>query len=394
VESDARTIDFFAVFAVYFFYKYILFEKKAPVSNVFSGLSAFALQIILLPLIIKLSHKNRWYDPLDPRKIHCENIPRTGGVGIFISFFIPTILCILLGYVLPVKNLAFVIIGMGILFLTGILDDFENLRARYKFALQIAAAVIVVAAGFRFSSFPLPFGVTISNPIVTYGITLFWIVGVTNALNLIDGMDGLAGGISCIAALFWGILSLAAGYAISAFFAFTLAGAALGFLVFNKPPAKIFMGDSGSLILGFSLALLPLIENGEENPTKELLIAITLLIIPIFDTLAAIFRRIRLKKSIAHPDRDHLHHKFLKIGFSPKKILVLVYTIGVFSGAVGLVWTLLPRLNAYLIPLAWIPALVLFRWLHNRYWREVNQPRVIHNSLNDSYPQTKQQEQY
>jgi UDP-GlcNAc:undecaprenyl-phosphate GlcNAc-1-phosphate transferase len=342
---------------------------------------AFCLQLILIPNILRVAHKNQWYDPHDPRKIHSGNIPRTGGIGIFISFVVPVSLCILLDYIIPVRNFVFIITGTTILFLTGILDDFENLRARYKLVLQIIAAVIVVTSGFRFSSLPLPFGITLRNGFATYGITLLWIVGITNALNLIDGMDGLAGGIACIAALFWGFLSFAAGYAVTALFAFTLAGASAGFLVFNKPPAKIFMGDSGSLILGYSLALLPLIENGEENPTGELLILITLLVIPVFDTLAAILRRIRLKKSIAKPDMDHLHHKFLKAGFSQKKILVIVYSFCAFSGAAALIWTLLPGLNIYLLPLTWIPACILFRVLHRRHWKN----QTTRNNRSDNH---------
>jgi UDP-GlcNAc:undecaprenyl-phosphate GlcNAc-1-phosphate transferase len=346
----------------------------------FALICAFLLQLILLPRILKIAHKNRWYDSQDPRKIHNGNIPRTGGIGIFISLVVPVVfLCILFDYISPVKNLSFIITGICILFLTGILDDFENLRARYKIVLQIIAAIIVIAAGFSFSSFPLPFGITIKNRIVTDGITLLWIVGVTNALNLIDGMDGLAGGITCIAALVWGVISLLTGYGATAIFAFALAGSTIGFFLFNKPPAKIFMGDSGSLILGYSLALLPLIENGEENPAGELLIAITLLVIPVFDTLAAIFRRIRLKKSIAQPDRDHLHHKFLKADFSQGKILLIIYSFCVFSGAAVLLWTLLPGLNIYLLPLTWIPALILFWRLHRRHWKNYSSSPTTHN---------------
>jgi UDP-GlcNAc:undecaprenyl-phosphate GlcNAc-1-phosphate transferase len=332
---------------------------------------AFCLQLILIPNILKIAHKNQWYDdPLDPRKIHSGNIPRTGGIGIFISFVLPLSACILLDYIIPVKNFVFIITGVTILFLAGILDDFENLRARYKLVLQIIAAIITITSGFRFVSFPLPFGITLRDGFLTYGITLLWIVGVTNALNLIDGMDGLAGGVACIAALFWGFISCASGYAVSALFAFTLAGAAAGFLVFNRPPAKIFMGDSGSLILGYALALLPLIENGERNPSGELLIIITLLIIPIFDTLGAILRRIRLKKSIAQPDKDHLHHKFLAAGFSSEKTLVIIFFFCVFSGAAALLWALLPGLNIYFLPFTWIPAFILFRVLHRRHWKK------------------------
>jgi UDP-GlcNAc:undecaprenyl-phosphate GlcNAc-1-phosphate transferase len=134
------------------------------------------------------------------------------------------------------------------------------------------------------------------------------------------------------------------------------------------PPAKIFMGDSGSLILGYSLAILPLLEKENTNSTGELLIAVTILVIPIFDTLAAIFRRIRLKKSIADPDMDHIHHKLIGLNLGRLKILLLLYSFCVFSGIIALVWTLY-TLNIYFLPLTWIPAFILFRVLHRRYWK-------------------------
>ena len=348
--------------------KLAFWRNRSTLFNIIAGLSALILQIILLPFIIKLSHKKHWYDPRDPRKIHTGDIPRTGGIGIFIALVVPVIFAQLI-CISPVKNYSFIVTGLSILFLTGILDDFENLRARYKLTLQIIAAIVVIAAGFRFPSFRLPFGITIHNSFITYGITFFWIVGVTNSMNLIDGMDGLAGGITCIAALFWGFIALCTGHAMETLFAFTLAGAALGFLVFNLPPARIFMGDSGSLILGYSLALLPLIGNRKEDAADEFLIIVTLLVIPIFDTFAAVFRRIRLKRSIAEPDKDHLHHKFLKLGCSPKKTLLIIYSFCIFSGAAALVWTLVPGLNIFLLPLTWLPALILFWYLHTRYWK-------------------------
>jgi UDP-GlcNAc:undecaprenyl-phosphate GlcNAc-1-phosphate transferase len=331
-----------------------------------AGLCSAALQIIFLPVIIKISCKNQWFDLPNSRKIHTENIPRTGGIGIFITLVLTSFIFILLNRISTEKNLIFVIIGISILFLTGILDDFENLRARYKLVLQIIAALIVIAAGFHFPPLPLPLLFPLQNRIIICGITLFWIVGVTNALNLIDGMDGLASGVTCIAALFWGIISLHTGQIRTAVFAFILAGVGAGFLVFNKPPAKIFMGDSGSLILGYSLAMLPLLEKGT-NPPKELLISITILVIPIFDTIAAIFRRIRLKRPIADPDMDHIHHKLIKLNLETSKILLILYAFCIFSGAISLLWTLHP-LNVYFLPLTWIPAFILFRSLHRRHW--------------------------
>jgi UDP-GlcNAc:undecaprenyl-phosphate GlcNAc-1-phosphate transferase len=241
--------------------------------------------------------------------------------------------------------------------------------------MQIIAAGIVVAGGFRFSSFMLPFGHNITNTFAVYGISLFWIVGITNAVNLIDGMDGLAGGISGIAALFWGIISLYMECTTAALFAFVLFGAIAGFLAFNKPPAKIFMGDSGSLLIGYILAVLPLMPQEKENFTEILLLALTILIIPVFDTISTIFRRLRLKKHITEPDKHHIHHKLLRLGLSKNKILIIIYIFCIFTGAAAFLWALHSKyLNIYFLPLTWTPALVLFRLLHVRHWNV--QPKI------------------
>jgi UDP-GlcNAc:undecaprenyl-phosphate GlcNAc-1-phosphate transferase len=333
----------------------------------------------------------RWYDPKSPRKIHNGEIPRIGGAGIFISlavtvclFSIPGVISSAARQIPIIQNLPF-IIGLCIIFLAGILDDFKNLRARYKLILQIIAAGIVIAGGFRFSSFTLPFGLTISNTFVRYGISLFWIVGAANAINLIDGMDGLAGGISAIAALFWGIISLQTGHTSAAVAAFVLFGSIAGFLVFNKPPAKVFMGDSGSLLIGYILAVLPLMEQGKESSTETLLLGVTILVIPFFDTVSAVFRRIRLKKRISEPDKDHIHHKFLKLGLSVHKILIIIYSFCIFTGAAAFFWAVYPEyLNIYFLPLTWIPTLVLFRFLHARHWKV----QFKENVLREARPQT------
>jgi UDP-GlcNAc:undecaprenyl-phosphate GlcNAc-1-phosphate transferase len=254
------------------------------------------------------------------------------------------------------------------MFITGLLDDFKNLRARFKLFFQIAAALVVALSGYRFFTFQTPFGFSVDSPAVSYLVTLFWIVGITNALNLIDGMDGLAGGVSAVAALFWGFISLIHGHVFSAVLAFSLFGAAAGFLVFNLPPAKIFMGDSGSLVLGFALACLPLVEKVSGTSTRVILMATTLLIIPIFDTLSAILRRLREKQSIGAPDKSHVHHKLLDAGCSVPRALLFVYGLCFFSGFAALLWTAFPgTFNLFLLPLAWIPAAGFFLVLHYRH---------------------------
>ncbi len=336
---------------------------------------ALIFNLLIIPGVIAFSHRQKWFDHRDPRKIHTGDIPRTGGVGIFLSFLGSMAGVIALGSVIPGFSHKLTTIpvmpiaaGISILFVTGILDDFFNLRARYKLVLQILAAAVVVSYDYRFTMFALPFGFVVSVPILSYAVTLFWIVGVTNAVNLIDGVDGLAGGLSAIAALFWAVISLVWGHTFSAFIAFALLGAVLGFLFYNKPPAKIFMGDSGSLILGFLLAVLPLVEKEKGAGSRVLLLAITLLIVPIFDTFAAIIRRKRKGLSIGSPDKEHIHHKLLAHGCSTLQILIMLYPICTLYGTVAFVWAIYPQtFNLFFLPFTWIPALVFFLILHYRY---------------------------
>ena len=336
---------------------------------------AFLFNLLIIPGVLALSHRNKWYDSTDPRKVHTGNIPRTGGVGIFFSFLGSMAVLIFLRFFFPQFTFELttisvlpVAIGVIILFVTGILDDFYNLRARYKLILQILAALVVVLAGYRFTYFSLPFDLGISFPLFTYAITFLWIVGVTNAINLIDGVDGLAGGVSAIAAFFWAIISLILGHTFSAFLSLALFGSVLGFLVFNKPPAKIFMGDSGSLVLGFLLAVLPLVEKESGAGSRVLLLASTLLIVPILDTLSAILRRLRKRQNIGTPDKEHMHHKLLGMGYSVSKILILIYGIGSIVGASSLIWTISQdNFNLFFLPLAWIPVIVFFLYLHRQH---------------------------
>jgi len=336
---------------------------------------AFLLNVICTPLLIAYSHKKGWYDRMDERKIHNGNIPRTGGVGIFTSFLLSFLIVSLFSGKGDGERLAadpaFLAAGAGclLMFATGLLDDFRTLRARYKLLAQIVAALIAIAGGLSFGPFLTPVGFTIDAPAFSFFVTLLWIVGVTNAVNLIDGMDGLAGGVAGIAAGFWILISLATpkGGGIYSILPAALLGAVLGFLVYNKPRARIFMGDTGSLVLGYVLSLFPLFRVEGSSSTRWLLVGITLLIIPIFDTLAAILRRIREKRSVGEPDREHLHHKLLDQGWPVARILGLVYLVSILSGGAAYLWIRYPEiLSTYYLPMAWIPTAALFIVLHYR----------------------------
>ncbi|GAG36918.1 unnamed protein product, partial [marine sediment metagenome] len=247
----------------------------------------------LLPVIIRLAHRYKWYDlPDNQRKIHTGLIPRMGGTSIFIAFFSSLFLAPLLSSLISESRISLlsstrfvpVFAGALLAYLVGLYDDFRNLRALLKFFLQLLAAAIVAGGGFLISSFSLPYMGTIHLGLLAYPVTIFWIVGIANAVNLIDGMDGLASGIAAIASLSMGVIAIIQGVPQTAILALALFGALVGFLAHNFPPAKIFMGDSGSLFVGFVLAVLPLMGISKASAFGTLIVPVTLLTVPILDT--------------------------------------------------------------------------------------------------------------
>lgn len=289
---------------------------------VFYIILACILSLILMPVIIKLCNKFQIYDFQSARKIHSGNISRLGGVGIFISFFISAFLYLVKSNQVDLKACLPILIAGFIIFTFGLVDDILNLPAILKLLIQLVAVSIVTFSGFRFTqifAWKLP---TIISFVLTFG----WILGVINAYNLIDGLDGLCGSLSFTTMVTLGVLySLSSN--VEASLCFILAGAIFGFLCFNWPPAKLFMGDGGSQFLGFMIATIPLFSSSDIFEFNKFLIMIILTSIPVFDTIAAIWRRLRDKRPIMSADRSHLHHKLLNMGYSKTKTLYLLLFI-------------------------------------------------------------------
>lgn len=283
---------------------------------------SFVLSAVFMPLIMLYCKKRSLYDYQDSRKIHSGNIPRLGGIGIFAAFFIPTVIFLLTNKNISGRNNLPLLIACAIIFATAIIDDLKNLPAWVKLLFQLIAVTIVTVNGYRFTQifyWHLP---TWFSFILTFG----WILGVINAYNLIDGLDGLCGTLSCTALVTLGILYTITNN-IEANICFILAAAVLGFLVFNYPPAKIFMGDSGSQFLGFMIAIIPLYTADEKFEFNKFIIMLILTAFPVFDTIAAIWRRLREHRPIMSADRSHLHHKFLNMGYTGKQTLLLISLI-------------------------------------------------------------------
>ena len=285
---------------------------------------SIVLSILSMPIIIHFCNKHNIYDYQDARKIHSGNISRLGGVGIVFSFITSAALYLVFTTQLSVTKSLPILIAGFIIFAFGILDDVLTLPAWLKLIVQLTAAGLVTFNGYRFTQI---FGWILPTP-VSFILTFGWIVGVINAYNLIDGLDGLCGSLSFSAVVTLGVLySLSSN--MEAGLCFILGGAIFGFLCFNWPPAKLFMGDDGSQFLGFMVATIPLYSSSDIFEYNKFLILLILTAFPVFDTIAAIWRRLRDKRPIMSPDRSHLHHKLLNIGYTKRQALRLIVFIQV-----------------------------------------------------------------
>jgi UDP-GlcNAc:undecaprenyl-phosphate GlcNAc-1-phosphate transferase len=335
-------------------------------SNLFAGLIAGIISSIMIPCIIFTASRHGWFDTINPRKIHKREIPRLGGIGIFWAFLLTLVFRLLIS-----KSFAEImteywpVIGaMVLVHLIGLVDDFKDLNALIKFLMHCLAALVVVTFGFRFKTIYLPVWGVIELGWLSFVITPLWIVGVINAINMIDGLDGLSGGISIIAAFAFGLIFLETNNVFPAFLCIALVGSLVGYLFYNFPPAKIFMGDSGSTFLGFTLAIFPLLDRSGGNGFC-LLNGITILLLPVFDVFAAIFRRIKQRVSPLTADSWHFHHKLLKMGLGNRAILAIAYTICMILAAVAISGLLFSALIHFITTItAWLMLLSLFIALH------------------------------
>lgn len=329
---------------------------------------AALLSLVGTALVRFVAVRHEWFDdPSDPRKIHTGSIPRLGGVGIFWSLALTmggAALVLRLGDFATATFAPPLLVAWGLCHFVGLYDDFKSIRARWKLVLQLVAATILMAGGFHFRSLALPSS-TVSLGVLSYPVSLVWIVGVTNAVNMIDGMDGLAGGLSAIAAFTFGVIYATMGNFAAALAAFALAGAIGGFLLHNYPPARIFMGDSGSLFLGIGLATLPLLHRGTLTQTAGLLPGITILLIPIFDVFVSMVRRAKRGTSVMSPDREHVHHKLMLLGLDQRTALIIIYAVELGLATVVLSGLVLPyRYFFGLLIVSWFVAALGFVWLH------------------------------
>ena len=325
--------------------------NKFLLHGIISFVTSAAISLILIPIIIQVSIRLNLVDKPDERKVHKGPIPRLGGVAIFVAT--------LLGVVTSSEGIQAIVMwpvlfsSMLILFFIGIWDDLKNISAKLRFILQICCALALASTGIRLTSLYGIFGITDLNPIAQYVVSVLIMVGVTNAFNLIDGIDGLAGGLGLISTCVLGLLAFKLQLYSLLFVFLAFCGGLIGFLRYNRSPAKIFMGDGGSLVLGYMLSStgILLIERAHVCPTlvtpeHAAIIVTAILVIPVFDTVRVFASRIRKGFSPFKADRTHIHHLFLVAGLNHKKtalilcsfeiLLVLLAAILPFTSSISL----------------------------------------------------------
>lgn len=313
---------------------------------------AFAVAYVATPQAIRLAHKLGAIDvPKDGRRVHKKPIPRMGGMAIFAGFLVSALI-----FVPMTHKLLGVLVGTLMIVGMGLIDDVKPLKAKTKLLIQVLAAGIAVYSGIRIEWISNPFD-TVDGMFyigwVGIPLAIFWIVGITNTVNLIDGLDGLAAGVSAISAITMAFVAYGSisgnsdgAYILSqtnsTLLLLALAGGAVGFLPYNFNPAKIFMGDTGSLFLGYTLSIIAIDAAIKSAATLAIAIPVLALGIPIFDTTFAIIRRANAGKPIMEADKGHLHHRLLGKGLSQKKTVLILYAI---SGILGLSAVLISQFN-------------------------------------------------
>lgn len=290
---------------------------------------------VITPFIKKIAIYIGAMDIPDKRKIHNKPIPRLGGLGVFAG--------LLLGYMIygnHNETMSCILIAGFVIVITGIIDDIKPISAKNKFIGQLISACIIVFYGNLLIKNVTFFGFDIAFGYLAYPLTIFFILGCINCINLIDGLDGLSSGISAIYFLTIGIITVSKGYlGLEFILCFTMLGCCLGFLFHNFHPAKIFIGDSGSMLLGLIISVVALL--GFKTATlSSLIIPLLVLAIPILDTIFAIIRRKLKGESISKPDKFHIHHQLLNMNFDQRQTVIIIYIVDLLFASASIIYAL------------------------------------------------------
>jgi len=318
-------------------------------------LGSALLALVITPVVIRLARWKNVVDVPGVRNVHSKPIPRIGGVAIFASAMVLILSVLLLPNVIGERfrairpQLIALLSAATFIFVVGLIDDIKGLRARIKFLAELAAAIVVCAIGIRIHSVAIADWLMLNFGWFAWPLTLLWIVGITNAVNLSDGLDGLAAGISAIACGVIAIIAIHSGQVIMAVLMLALLGSLCGFLVFNFNPAKTFMGDCGSLFLGFTIAASSIMCASKSSALVGLALPMLALGIPIFDTLFSMLRRFLERRSIFSPDHSHFHHRLLELGLRQRHVVVIAYAVTCLFVGLGLFMMVTRSINSLVL---------------------------------------------
>ena len=342
----------------------------------FGFLFAVSLGMVIIPRILVISHKKRLYDVPDARKVHTMLVPRLGGLSFFPVILMSMFLVIgfrLYFWDMDTSSLSFnmlyeylfLFVGMTLLYLVGVCDDLVGVGYRYKFAVQIAAALLLVLSGNWFDSFGGLFGIYSVPVWVGVPFTVFIVVYITNAINLIDGIDGLASGLCCIALSVLSVIFFLRGQYVYALLAICTLGILMPFWCYNvfgnaNRGHKLFMGDAGSLTLGYviSFLIIHMSVTNEVSPTLSnpyMVIAFSTVLVPLLDVIRVVLHRLREHKNPFLPDKNHFHHKLLRTGMRVRVVMVCIIAISAF-------FILLNSSLAWRVDITYLFFLNLFCW--------------------------------
>lgn len=353
-------------------------------------LLAMIISFLMCPLVKSFAYKIGAIDvPKDNRRMHKKPVPRLGGLAIFLGFIVSMLLFANINH-----EIQGILLGAVIIVVLGVVDDMTPLRAYFKFFVQIAAALVAVFHGVVIETLSNP-NVFSQSPYWNLGwlaipVTVLWIVGITNAVNLIDGLDGLACGVSTISALTMLVIALLVSESGVAVIMASLVGACLGFMPYNRNPAKMFMGDTGSTFLGYVLATISIQGLFKYYAVVSFAVPFLILGLPMFDTLFAIVRRLAHGQNPMAPDRGHIHHRLIDMGLNQKQAVAALYVVSSILGLSAVVLTASGAIKAMLL----LMTLVIVAYIASRviFPKEVEETKESASEQTVSVPETAEEE--
>lgn len=316
---------------------------------------SFLVSALATPLVSRLARRYGVVDQPGGRRMHPRPTPRLGGLAIFAGLLLPQLAILFLGnrvtsrYLEAGSDMLLLLGGAAAFFALGLLDDVRFLSAWHKLPVEVLVASLLYLAGFGVRVLSNPFGAPVPLGMLAAPVSVLWIVGIANAVNFMDGIDGAAAGVAALAVFAVVCATGLEGNVVTWVLATCLIGSALGFLLHNWPPASIFMGDSGALLLGYVLAIVSLVSMQKSTAALALLVPIAALALPIVDTTLAVARRLVQRRPVMAGDNEHIHHRLLELGLPARTALLVIYGISAVCALVAVLLANSGRMTAFLV---------------------------------------------